>query len=195
LQQLLAEGPGALAAAAAIAAGGQSAVAQINALTAQIAAAGGDLGQQMAQQFYGAGVAAAQGMVDALQDKKKGLQKVAEGLAGALVDAIKKKLGIKSPSRVFRELGRQSVDGLALGLDEIYVRRQGAAVADALTTGFQSRPALSAYLGGTSSGSVSAVPAVHLTADTIDDLQRGRKVTVATDAYLSSGGTKRRPSS
>jgi hypothetical protein len=190
VQQLLTAGPESLAAAQAILQGGASAIGQINDLTSQIAAAGASLGQDMSVQFYGAGVAAAEGLVKGLKDEKKGLQRVAKQLADALVEEIKKALKMKSPSRVFMDIGHQSVRGLAIGMDDIYVRRQGRSLATALTDGF-GQPALAAFLG-TGGGGTLPPQTIHLTADVIDEMQRGKKIVTSVDTYLTGGGTRRR---
>ena len=138
IQQLLDAGPeAATATAEALASGGAAAIAEINRLTASLAASGAGLGDQMRTRYYGAGLQAAEGLVKGLEKMERKLDRVAERLADTLVKAIKKKLGIKSPSTVFRGLGENSVKGLALGLDETYVRRQGARVSWARRSGLR----------------------------------------------------------
>jgi TP901 family phage tail tape measure protein len=189
LQQLLDAGPdAALETAQAIAAGGTSAIAQINALTGQIATAGAGLGGQMAQTFYGAGIQAAQGLVAGLESEGAKLDRIAKRLADQLVDAIKKKLGIKSPSTVFKGIGQDAVRGLGIGLDEVYVRRQGTRLAASLATGF-GRPALEAYLSSGGAGQAVQVTAdVKLSAEQANDLAMGHSIQMRLDAWRSVGG-------
>jgi tape measure domain-containing protein len=57
------------------------------------------------------------GMTGGLLDKFKGVaNKVKEGLGG-VVNAAKGFLGISSPSKVFRDIGKNIVDGLVIGID------------------------------------------------------------------------------
>lgn len=186
LQQLLEAGPEAgLATAEAIASGGKDAISEINSLTAQIAAQGGALGDKAANTMYGAGIQAAQGLVAGLLKDKKRLEKVARLLAQALIKAVKKALDINSPSRVFKEMGRQTALGLTLGLDQVDVRRAGTLMARDLSTGFGT-PALAAYAarGGNTSSRID----INLSADTVSDLQQGKRARVTVDGWASAGG-------
>ncbi|WP_372733615.1 phage tail tape measure protein [Nocardioides sp.] len=188
LQQLLAAGPeAALSTAEALAAGGQAAVAEVNALNQQLAAAGGSLGATMSEEFYGAGISAAEGLVAGLEKQQKHLDKVAKKLAKALVKAIKAELGIKSPSTVFRGLGENSVKGLAIGLDEVYVKRQGQRLAKAVVTGYGS-PTLTTYLNGGGGAPGLTRLELRLSADDLSVLEAGRTLTVRGDAFKANGG-------
>lgn len=76
-------------------------------------------GSYVADQMYGAGIQAQQGLIKGLQKDDKKLEQAAEHLANRVVVAAKKKLGIKSPSRVFRdEVGLNITRGVAKGLDK-----------------------------------------------------------------------------
>lgn len=191
LQQLIAAGPEATDVAAAIAAGGAAAVSEVNNLQAQIAAAGGSLGSQMASQFYDAGIQGAAGMVAGLEAQKDELEKVARRMANQLVKAVKEALGIKSPSVVFAALGTQSGRGLVAGLraEEVYVKRQGERVAKALLTGYGS-PALRTYVttGGAFAVNHRVQVEARVSSDGIHELQRGREVVADATAYRSVGG-------
>lgn len=183
---------GALASAQAIAGGGSAAIAQINQLTAQITQTGAKLGNKMRKQFFGAGLQAAEGLVRGLKKKQRDLDKVAERLANSLVKQVKKALGIKSPSRVFADIGKRSIQGLELGLDQTYVRRVGTRAAAALTTGFGT-PALDAYMSS-ASGAAGAGTTVNITVNVpmgADPVQTGKDVVKAVDSYFSAGGRTR----
>jgi tape measure domain-containing protein len=71
-------------------------------------------------QEAGAGVADAiiDGLVAAIGDGVAIVGGAIEGLAGSAIDAAKNFLGIKSPSRVFREIGDNVIAGLVIGLKD-----------------------------------------------------------------------------
>ena len=191
IQQLIDLGvEGGLGTAQAILEGGPEAIAQINALQAQLAATGLDLGTSTANTMYGAGIQAAQGLVDGLAANADVLAKQATKLAKALVRAVKKALGISSPSKVFRDLGKNTVKGLVLGLDEVHVRRQGAALASSLERGFGT-PALAAFMDVNSSSDQKMTIDLRLSADQVDQLSRGRAVAADLDAWYGVGGRVR----
>lgn len=190
IQQLLDAGvEGGLATAEAIAAGGASAIGQINTLTSQIGATGGALGDKMAKTFYGAGLKAAAGIVRGLEKKEKELDRVAERLANSLVKKVKDALGIKSPSRVFEDIGARTVQGLTIGLDETYVRRAGSRLAGSLQAGF-GQPALDAYMSSSATSGQQTMT-IHLTADELSAIEQGRRITAKVDAYRAAGGRVR----
>ncbi|ABL80092.1 MULTISPECIES: phage tail tape measure protein [unclassified Nocardioides] len=89
---------GALATAQAIASGGPAAVAQINALTAQIGKAGGKLGDSAAASLFAAGIRAAEGFAKGLKRQERRLDQTADRMADRLVDRIRTQLGIGKTS-------------------------------------------------------------------------------------------------
>lgn len=127
--------------------GDDSAIAQVNSLQASITSATATLGNQTADAMFKAGIQAQEGLLAGLVKDKAALEKTAAALAAALTAAVKKALKIKSPSRVFRGIGEQTVAGLAIGLDDRKVAVQGRRMASALTDGFGS-PALSGSAAG-----------------------------------------------
>lgn len=77
----------------------------------------GQAGNAVADQMYGVGIAAQQGLVDGLLSQDAKLVKAAEQLASTMTKAIKRKLGIHSPSTVFRdEVGLPAAQGAADGM-------------------------------------------------------------------------------
>lgn len=186
IEQLLDAGvEGGLATAEAIASGGAAAVSQINTLTSQIAATGKDLGQTGKDALHQAGIDTAQGLVDGLREKEQAVMKIAKRLARALADAVKKALGIHSPSRVFADIGRRTIDGLTIGLDQNTVRRSGQRLAGALEAGFGSPALVGATVGG------GATVRLVLTAEQVSQIQRGREYVADIDAYRAAGGRVR----
>lgn len=188
LEQLLAAGPEAgIATAEALAAGGQAAIDEINALTEELAQTGSSLADEMSDEFFKVGLSAAQGLVEGLEDRAEQLDKIAERLADKLIKQVRKALGINSPSRVFAEIGDQTVRGLAIGLDDTYVKRSGVALADSLVKGFGT-PALDAFLQtGSSSSTPVPLVRVRLSAEQVSRAQRGQEILLDIDAARASG--------
>lgn len=83
-------------------------------------------GNTVAKSMFGVGIAAQEGIVKGLLADDKKLKQAAERIADSLTKAVKKKLGIKSPSTVFEKLGALTVEGFALGIE-----RNAEQVADA----------------------------------------------------------------
>jgi tape measure domain-containing protein len=97
-------------------ASGKRGVDEINKLDAEMLQKSTDLAKQAAENLYNAGIAAAQGLVDGLATKKADLETAMKALADTMVNQIKAKLKIKSPSRVFMEVGKFTAQGLAQGM-------------------------------------------------------------------------------
>ncbi|MCY4726694.1 tape measure protein [Nocardioides sp. STR2] len=133
--ELVAAGPEAAGDyAAALAAGGATAVAEVNDLNSQISAAAESLGATSSTHLYQAGVDAAQGLVAGIESQMDLLTKAAEKIAKKLTKAIKKALKIKSPSRVMAGLGQFIPAGLAVGMGATSKVRQVTAAAAALAS-------------------------------------------------------------
>lgn len=98
-------------------AGGATAIEGLNTLDSQLDSASKVLGANAATNLYQAGVDAAQGIVDGLEAKKTDIAKKMDEIADLIVKALKKKLKIKSPSEVFKEMGSFAMEGLANGFD------------------------------------------------------------------------------
>lgn len=127
----------------------------INSVGAQIGKASNRLGKNTADTMYGAGVDAAKGFHDGLASMLKKIDKQGVKISKTLVKALKKALGIKSPSRVLRRLGVQSVDGLDDGLDARRIQVKGKALAQSLTKGY-ANPVLDAQFRAGFIGSAKA---------------------------------------
>ena len=76
-------------------------------------------GEYVTKGFYNGGIAAAEGLVAGLESQKAALQKAIEAAALTMQDALKKALGIASPSKVFRQLGKFTGEGLVLGMNDM----------------------------------------------------------------------------
>ena len=98
---------------------GKNGVNEINSLDKQLATVAANLAKTASSQLYDAAVHSAEGLVKGLQSQQKALQKQMDKLADMMVSAIKRKLGIKSPSTVMAEVGGYSAEGVAKGLNEM----------------------------------------------------------------------------
>lgn len=105
------------ATAAALAGASKGQIDQINALQKTTTSAATSAGKAVADSMYGSGIRAAQGLVKGLQSQEKSIEKQMMRIANAMKKAIKKALGIKSPSTVFAEIGSWIPKGLAKGVD------------------------------------------------------------------------------
>jgi hypothetical protein len=164
LDQLYQAGPEALENAVALASAGKDGVQEVNKLQAALNASGKKAGDQAAQKFYGAGIAAAEGMIKGLQKLKPQMVKVAEGLGDAVAKAVKKALGIKSPSKVMEAAGINTVRGFQKGVE-------GNA---ALATNAMAGIVLPPKTAGTATGA-SGYGDIYVTFD-VDDLDKINKV-------------------
>lgn len=117
-KELLAKGPDAIPFLEQVLDGGQTAVDQLNTIGSAMDKAAKDLGNSASTALYQAGVDAAAGLVKGLEQQQDAIKKQMEKIADAMVAAIKKKLGIKSPSREFMKIGVWSNEGLARGFSE-----------------------------------------------------------------------------
>lgn len=125
--QLAQAGPmAALAAAQAIAQSGQAGVDQINALQSQLSNAANAVGNTAAQVMFQNGIYMAQGLVKGLQSQQAQIVAQMTTVAEAMVRAIKKALGIHSPSRVFKEIGGNVGQGFINGVDAMQTKAAGA---------------------------------------------------------------------
>jgi len=106
------------ATAAALASASSDTIAQINNTQKGITTAANATGKTVADAMYGAGIKSAQGLVKGLQSQEKTIEKQMLKIAKSMESAIKKALGIKSPSRVFAALGRFIPQGLAQGIGD-----------------------------------------------------------------------------
>lgn len=102
---------------------GKAGVAQVASLQKQLKSAASTVGVSSSQAMYGAGIAAAEGLVKGLASQQGALGKQMEKLGLVMVQAIKKALKIKSPSQVMADVGSYSGLGVIQGL-----RSQHAAI-------------------------------------------------------------------
>jgi phage-related protein len=115
--QLAQAGPEAgMAAAEALANAGKAGVDQVNALEKQLADAAGKVGKTASEVMYDNGIHMAEGLVKGLEKQANAIENQMLKIADSMVKAIKKALGIHSPSRVMAALGAWVSKGLAKGV-------------------------------------------------------------------------------
>jgi TP901 family phage tail tape measure protein len=105
------------ATATALASASKSQIDQINSLNKSTKSAATNAGKAVADSMYGSGIRAAQGLVKGLQSQEKKIEAQMLKIAKAMQKAIRKALGIKSPSTVFAEIGQWIPRGLAKGVE------------------------------------------------------------------------------
>lgn len=118
--------------------------------------------------------------------------KVWDWVRSVLPGPVEKALGIKSPSRVFAEIGRYSVLGLAKGLGDRSANRRVSAAARAMMSNMG--VAIDATTPTTAARTNAQVVHKHYYNGTFvgtSGPQVGRWVTEAQDSWLSSGGQRR----
>ncbi|MFI6609274.1 phage tail tape measure protein [Streptomyces sp. NPDC050507] len=157
-------------AAAALAAATPEQLKAINQQQAALESAAGKAGTNAADALYGAGVQAAKGLVAGLQKEQKSIDAQMAKIAKGMETAIKKALGIKSPSRLMAVLGRQSAAGMVKGLEDgtADVARASSLLADTVPGGASSggRSRLGAYgAGGATPVNVYVTVQGHVTAE------------------------------
>ncbi|MFI6103157.1 hypothetical protein [Streptomyces sp. NPDC051310] len=161
LQQILNMGPeSGYAYASALAGAGTSALRQVNSLQGQLDDATQAMGRAGADAMYDTGKQAGRGYLDGLMSQRAAIEKAMLDLAKSMQRAIKKALGIKSPSRVMAELGRYSTQGLAVGMAE------GLPALDRTAAAVASR--MAPRLGRVSPGRVATVAAAQPVRVSID---------------------------
>lgn len=117
-QKLLKEGPADQAFANQLLAGGRTAVKSLNTLDANLLKVSKTLATNAATNLYQAGIKSAQGLLNGLKSQHDEIRKEMEEIARMMVASLKKELKQKSPSQVFAEIGRFSMEGLALGFKQ-----------------------------------------------------------------------------
>lgn len=106
------------ATAQALAAGSKGQIQQMNSMQSSLQSAANSTGTAVANSMYGAGLKSAQGLVKGLQSQEAAIEKQMLKIAKSMQSAIKKALGIHSPSQVFSDLGQYIPQGLAQGITQ-----------------------------------------------------------------------------
>ncbi|MFI9339961.1 phage tail tape measure protein [Streptomyces sp. NPDC052773] len=104
-------------AAAALANANSDQIKAINKEQGALVGAAGKAGDAAGNAMYGAGIRAGQGLVRGLKMQQKVIEKQMLHIAKGMSKAIKKALGIKSPSRVMAQVGAYTAEGLRQGIE------------------------------------------------------------------------------
>lgn len=91
-------------------------IKRYNKLQSDIGAQSKRLGNAGADMLYDSGKKSSQGFLTGLKAQQKSIEKLMLNIAKGMQKAIRRALGIKSPSTVFAAIGRNVGDGLAAGL-------------------------------------------------------------------------------
>ncbi|MFF7335455.1 peptidoglycan DD-metalloendopeptidase family protein [Streptomyces sp. NPDC008150] len=133
----------------------------INSTESQIASAATSYGKTAADAMYDAGTQSGQGYLTGLKAQEASIDKAMSTLAKKIQAAIKKALKIKSPSRVFAELGAFTVAGFAQGVTEA-TPQAAAATAGMASTVRSSAAAATSVSSATSTTNSTVVGDRHL---------------------------------
>lgn len=117
LRQILEMGPETgFAYASTLAGSSKATLSAINSTQSQIDKASTSLGRSGADILYDSGKNAGKGFLKGLEGQQKSIEDLMLKIAKGMQKAIKKALGIKSPSRVMATLGGYATEGLAVGM-------------------------------------------------------------------------------
>lgn len=125
---------------------------RINMMQSSIGTAATAAGKIASEALYGAGIKAAQGLVDGLTKNQKAIEAAMMRLAKSMEKSLMKALGIKSPSRVTRRIGEYTAEGFAIGMTEN--RKIDTAWASMLNPK-KGTPGTAGAASGTGSGEIS----------------------------------------
>lgn len=175
IRQILEMGPEAGSQfAASLAGADQATIKRFNKLQSQIGSASTKLGKQGADMLFDSGKKAGQGFLTGLKAQQKNIEKLMLSIAKGMQRAIRKALGIRSPSRVMASVGQMTVLGLEGGItrmvpavDQAMARLAGAVTSGAPTTlpalGTGGMPTLGVGAMRTNAGGTAAATTVNVT--------------------------------
>ncbi|MGW0550566.1 phage tail protein [Streptomyces altiplanensis] len=126
---------GGSAAAQALATADKGTIRQINAQQQLLKTAAEQAGSVAGNSMYGTGIQAAKGLISGLKSQQSAIEKQMLSIAQGMSKAIRKALGIKSPSRVMaNQVGRHIPAGIVAGI------RSGQSAVDKTMSGLVSAP-------------------------------------------------------
>lgn len=147
--------------------------------------------------LYDTGKNIVQGLINGIQALAGEATQAAVNLVKNAMDAAKKFLKLGSPSKLTRQFGEWTGEGLVIGIDRTVNDAKKAAerLAGAVVTGY-GEPALAVGLDAasayrSSSSSSTQKVEITLTAQQLDALSRGRAIQADLDAYARAGGRPR----
>ena len=133
---------------------------EINRLQGQINKASTDLGKLSADALFDAGKQSGRGFLAGLAGQRKQIEQLMLSIAKSMQQAIRKALGIKSPSTVMAEVGRQSTLGVAVGLiDQLpAVKKAMGGISRTISAGIAAPGLPVSASAGSRSGTVQQAP-------------------------------------
>jgi hypothetical protein len=158
-QKLLDEGVGIQPFIDELIANGPLAVEEIDRLIGEVTASAGAIGAAATAELKQDGVNMAQGLVDGLESEIDTLEKAMRKVARKMIRALKKELGIKSPSREMMEIGRFSDEGLANGLEK-YAYKVDASAANVANAAIESMKSTLQGMAAAVATEVNATPTI-----------------------------------
>ncbi|MFD7746701.1 hypothetical protein ACFV2V_13905 [Streptomyces sp. NPDC059698] len=173
--------------ASALAGMGTAALKGVNATQSHLDKAANTLSGLGADLMYDSGKNASKGYLAGLDSQQEAIEKQMLKIAKSMDKAIRKALGIKSPSTVMAQLGRHTTEGLAVGMrDRMPVLDQAlTAVTDRVAS---ARPVVgrAAVVGAGTGGTVIHA---HIKVESLDPLAAAREVQKALLKLGRSQGT------
>ncbi len=143
--------------------GGQ--IKELNSTYSAIGTQSNSLGGFVAGNYYDAGIRATEGLIRGLKAKQSHLTKAIENMSKGMVKALKKALGIKSPSRVFMGLGGFTAAGFTNGIrnGQGDVQRAIDEMAGTRPTGRMANRSIARAMALQGASGGQAAPVVHVT--------------------------------
>ena len=166
LEQLIGLGPEAgLELANVLSRQSNASLKEINRLQGQIAKGATNLGKLSADALFDAGKQSGRGFLAGLAGQRKEIEKLMLSIAKSMQAAIRKALGIKSPSTVMAEVGKQTTLGLLQGIAGPMpaVKKAMGGVARTLTAGFVGSGRTSPLPAGGRGGAASQPAPLNVT--------------------------------
>ncbi|MDX3298676.1 phage tail protein [Streptomyces scabiei] len=158
LEQIAAAGvEGGSATAAALVGASDATLKQLNKMQGQMKSAAKSAGAAVSDAMYGAGIRSAEGLIKGLKARKKAIENIMMAIAKGMEKALRRALGIKSPSVVMAKLGDFIALGLAMG-----VRRSARHAATAARTMAMSVQRNAALAAGTMPATAAAARAMAM---------------------------------
>lgn len=130
-------------------------ISEINALEKQLQQSADKAGTVTADAMYGAGVRAAEGLVKGLTAQQQAIEATMMSIAKGMEAAIKKALGIKSPSKLMEPIGDFAMQGVEVGWQKRLTK--GRTLLTGNAAGLRLRPALMPATSGAAPAGASVV--------------------------------------
>ena len=144
--------------------------------------------------LYSAGRDLLAGLIGGITDKVGDAVRAVQNAVSSVVSGAKNLLGIQSPSKVFKDIGKYTVLGLAEGLKQTYdVKRAAAGMSAAVVNGFQ-QPTLAVNVDTVSTasahgGALATAAPITINVSSLDPAGASKAVVEAIKSYERTNGT------